>query len=86
MSELRDKDAVKRLVGTTITATIEEKDLAKTTYPSGHLPAVDISSKGEEFGLYKVDKTSAIGNHYEVLMYAKKAQEIVLTWYIKNEQ
>ncbi len=86
LSELRDKDAVKRLVGTTITATIEEKDLAKTTYPSGHLPAVDISSKGEEFGLYKVDKTSAIGNHYEVLMYAKKAQEIVLTWYIKNEQ
>lgn len=85
LSDLRDKNSVKRLVGTTITASIEEKGLAKITYPKGHLPAVDISPEGKAFGLFKIDKTSAAGNHYKVLMYSEGAQKNVLKWYTQPQ-
>lgn len=84
LNELRDAESVKKTSGAEIFSRAQEKGLAKEVYADGYRRKT-VTEKGKEAGLFIGSRLSKKGTEYEDLYYDRKAQKMVIEWFLKEE-
>lgn len=82
LNELRDADLVKKVSGAEIYRRIQEKGLEKELYEEGRWQKI-ITDTGKEAGLFMGIRTSKAGTEYEDIYYDKKAQQMIVEWFVE---
>lgn len=80
LNRICSADDVKKIVGTRIWDVLAEKGLVGEKFLGG-ISQKYPTSEGKELGIVSVDKESAKGNHYTVLMYPPSVQKMIVEYY-----
>lgn len=84
LNELRDAETVKKTSGAEIFRQVQERELAEERYIDGMRKKM-VTEKGKEAGLFIGSRMSKKGTEYEDIYYDKRAQRMVIEWFLKNQ-
>lgn len=83
LNGLRDAEAVKKTSGAEIFRRAQEQGLAQERYVDGLRKKI-VTEKGRAAGLFVGSRMSKKGTEYEDIYYDKKAQRMVLAWFLED--
>lgn len=85
LNELREGEQVKKTSGAEIFRRIQELGLAGERYENGRRQKY-VTEAGKEAGLWLGSRTSKAGTEYQDIYYDKKAQRMVVEWFVRGTQ
>ena len=85
LNELREGEQVKKTSGAEMFRRIQELGLAGERYENGRRQKY-VTEAGKEAGLWLGSRTSKAGTEYQDIYYDKKAQRMVVEWFVRGTQ
>ena len=79
LNEMREKDSMKKLTSTKLTARLREEDYLIDRYNEAYGNTITLpTEKGRKAGITTSKRVSQRGNEYEVIMYDENARQLLL--------